>query len=352
MSHHRANPLIDLPDRKIRRYAKQMAASLVKAAESPERRTAKFFTTFKALRTPDSQVIDIPVRVVANLHSLPTKPLSVRRGLFSTNKDRTEGSIRLTVEGSLFDLDGSKFYPNAEKHLAAQIQQILRHEMTHALDPAWRYGAKAKYDERKARVATGKRREKMGYYDDPMEVRAITRKAVDEAIKSARRWKRTLPDMRVVPEVILAPILKLPEVARMRPANQNKLVKQATRVLEEEGLLDQPVGPSLRIDDRAALLTLGRIEGAKWLSRQQADKDKLRLPNGFYLNRSAWQILKNMGSEAEGLTVADLDAEAGLIAGNDGTGYIVEPGGEIFLVGETADRKKIAKALQVMQVIE
>jgi hypothetical protein len=350
VSHHKSNPVIPLPDAKIRKYAKRLASDLIKAAKSPERRTVKFAARFKAIPMPDGNVIDVPVRVVANLNSLPTRPLSVGHGRFSTNKARTAGTIHMTAEGSILDLDGSKFYEDLEARLARQAESLLRHEMTHALDPAWMHGAKAKYDERKARHATHEGRKAMGYYDDPLEVRAITREAVDRALDSAREWKRLLPDMRVVPAVIIDGILQDAKVARMRPANQKRVIKEATRAMQEAGLLGDE-GPALRIDAPRALPTMGKIEGPQWLARQRSDAGKLRLPNGFYLNRSAWEILAAMGTEGEGLTLAELDPEAGLIAGDGGSAYVVEPGGEIYLLAETADRSKIAKASQVMKVI-
>lgn len=90
----------------------------------------------------------------------------------------------------------------------------------------------------------------------------------------------------------------------------------------------------IRIDDNRALPALASIEGDDWLEVQKGAK---REPTGFFANRDAWIVLRDLGKEGQGLSLGDLLDGAGTITGQDGRLYDVRPDGRIALLSTSTD---------------
>jgi hypothetical protein len=112
-----------------------------------------------------------------------------------------------------------------------------------------------------------------------------------------------------------------------------------------------PRRPKLNIADPGALVVMAGIEGDGWLQKQLADEKSLRNSFGFFTNQKAFLLLRSLGPDAAGLTVNQLDPNAGAIAGAAMRQYALLPDGEIVLFGDTATPEKRAQAAAVMMVV-
>jgi hypothetical protein len=105
----------------------------------------------------------------------------------------------------------------------------------------------------------------------------------------------------------------------------------------------------LKITYRTAFRKLAAIEGSKWARRQR--DGGVKLDNGFFLNKRAYETIVEQGLGGADIPLAELDAAAGVIAGESEAAYIVMPDGEIMLDGASTTQAKRDEAAKVMQVI-
>jgi SNF2-related domain/Helicase conserved C-terminal domain len=138
--------------------------------------------------------------------------------------------------------------------------------------------------------------------------------------------------------------------SRAKPKTTSRAKPKTTsRAKPKRRSVPQPV---LRISDPHAFEVLSDLEGPTWAELQRRDEGRYKMDNGFHLNLAAYHELAAMGDLAEGLTLSDLDAKAGLLEGARGTVYVVMPKGEIMLLADTTTKTKARKAAKIMQVIE
>ena len=90
---------------------------------------------------------------------------------------------------------------------------------------------------------------------------------------------------------------------------------------------------SFKIDDPNAFTILGLIEGQKWRAEQQADQLS---PTTFTANLDAFEVLRDMGAEAQGLRIEDILDGGGVIVGSEQPSrrrkYRVDPDGSITMI--------------------
>jgi len=116
--------------------------------------------------------------------------------------------------------------------------------------------------------------------------------------------------------------------------------------------------PKLYITDPEALTILGDLEGPRWLERQRADEGVMDVVGGYFINRRAFEILRELGPDAAQLPLEDIAPEAGFIRTVRGDPiYRVEPDGEILLLlpeGEARQRQaaEFMRGLDHGQLIE
>ena len=151
------------------------------------------------------------------------------------------------------------------------------------------------------------------------------------------------------PKLVMSYAVKERTGKLLPPSEFSGGAAHANRVFGKLGFEIGETGPNLCIQAGDALAKLGRLEGADWVKRQKAAG--AALDNGFFLNLSAFKILKGMGSKAHGLTLGDLDPKAGMILGENGTGYVVFPDGEIAMLGDTASAAKKQRADRVCRIV-
>jgi DNA polymerase III sliding clamp (beta) subunit (PCNA family) len=111
----------------------------------------------------------------------------------------------------------------------------------------------------------------------------------------------------------------------------------------------KPSERSLNILDAGAFEKLAAIEGEIWERRQR--KGGVKLANSFALNKAAYEVILAEGLGGLDIPLADLDSDAGVIAGFAGAAYIVMPDGEVMLDGQSTSPSKRARAAKAMQVI-
>jgi hypothetical protein len=111
----------------------------------------------------------------------------------------------------------------------------------------------------------------------------------------------------------------------------------------------KPSERSLNILDAGAFEKVASIEGEAWERAQR--KGGVKLANSFALNKAAYEVILAEGLGGLDIPLADLDSDAGVIAGSGGAAYIVMPDGEVMLDGQSTSTTKRAKAAKVMQVI-
>lgn len=90
----------------------------------------------------------------------------------------------------------------------------------------------------------------------------------------------------------------------------------------------------MKVDDPRVLAALAIIEGTDWVQSQLRHPDP---PTGLVANRDAWRVLRDMGQDGIGLTVADLLEGAGIIEGEEGRLYEVCTDGRLALVSTSTD---------------
>jgi hypothetical protein len=151
------------------------------------------------------------------------------------------------------------------------------------------------------------------------------------------------------PKLVLSYAVKARTGEALDPSQFSGGAHHANRIFGKLGYSIERTGPTLCIQASKALDKLGKLEGRPWVKRQR--DGGASLDNGFFLNLEAYKILRSMGSKAKGMTLADLDSKAGVIAGTGRTAYVVFSDGEIVLVGDTASKAKQDQADRILQVV-
>jgi DNA polymerase III sliding clamp (beta) subunit (PCNA family) len=105
----------------------------------------------------------------------------------------------------------------------------------------------------------------------------------------------------------------------------------------------------LLVTDPNALAKLAIVEGREWATRQK--RGGIKLDNSFPLNLRAFQEIVAQGLAGLDIPLMEIDASAGVIAGDEGRAYIVMPDGEIMLDGASASKLAAKRAANFMQVI-
>ena len=139
------------------------------------------------------------------------------------------------------------------------------------------------------------------------------------------------------------------EIKRGRNIEElNRLIQQMRKELPKPAAQEaaSPSGPKLHgagrtlITDEDAFDRLTEIEGPAWSDEQRkADYD----PYGFFMNLEAFKTLQEMGLDKEGYMIVDAMPDGGGFLGTDGTGYTIMPDGEIVVIAETSNARKLAK---------
>jgi hypothetical protein len=239
------NPLIDLPDDETRPLAEQIVDALLEASDVvvAQARSDRLRDPFKDQRfqverrfeyeleakTADGMPVTVPIVVDASLESLDYPVFRFRsvRGMFSPS----DGRIRMRIQGAK-DYD---FDQRTREALVDRVEANLRHELTHALDPSLRFGAKRTYDaDAVRRTGSMKSKKDLGYLDDPLEVRAFAREVVDTVLRSARRRGGITREQLAKASAFDD---KRKPAFHMSEANKNKLRREIYRALKSEGLI-------------------------------------------------------------------------------------------------------------------
>lgn len=126
-------------------------------------------------------------------------------------------------------------------------------------------------------------------------------------------------------------------------------VHHTNRIFERLGYFIEKTGPFLCIQSPHCLEKMGKLEGAQWVRQQRSQG--VALDNSYALSLLAYKMLRQMGADADGMKLSDLDPKAGVILGASGSAYVVFPDGEIALVGETATEAQKQVAQTMMQIV-
>jgi hypothetical protein len=150
---------------------------------------------------------------------------------------------------------------------------------------------------------------------------------------------RSAQDALAILESIRNDMAAIPE-AWSRRGSPDYLVQCAIEMGRPRPFFDAPPR-RLRIDSHELLPALAAVEGEQWLERQRTD---VLDPFGVAANRQAWRILRDLGTDAEGLDVSDLLEDGGTIHGEDGRLYEVAADGSVALLSSSADPEATASA--------
>jgi hypothetical protein len=125
------------------------------------------------------------------------------------------------------------------------IERVLVHEFTHAVDPRTRTLCQDRLESYNKKTGSA-------YFNEPAEVKAVSAQAIADVLPPVAEWRETgrLPSSyftpkrggvnAVVQEVLKRSLLLQLRLDHMSPRNQARVMRDLYRALEDEGLLDEP----------------------------------------------------------------------------------------------------------------